>query len=566
MATRVVFPILVILTLAVVSPAPTIARGQPPGRPIVQTSPPRDTQPSQSGSARITGRIVAADTGRPLRRAEIKLSAAEIGRDGRTSSTDADGDYEFTDLPAGRYTLSVSRSGYLTLQYGQRRPLEQGKPLQLLDRQIAEHIDFALPRMSVITGRLTDELGEPIAGVTVFAMRTALWDGRRRFVPAGPTGRTDESGEYRLGGLAPGAYVVVAKTADKWVVGDNGQETTMAYAPTYLPGTAHATDATKITLGIGKQVANADFALIPGRAATISGTALNSLGRPLSMVMLVQETLGPNGGVVGMAGNATVSADGRFAIRNVAPGEYKLQAARDRESVVVPIVVDGVDIDNVALIASSGWSVAGKVMTESGAPPAISRDRVRIITRSLAVNGMGMSEGSPEGRPAIKEDWTFFAPGMPGPARLAVTLPDGWAVKAALHNGRDVADLPIDLKGGEALSDVQVVITDRVANVSGDLTDAAGTPLANGTIIIFAADPTKWYDGSRFVRAARPDQKGRFQMTGLLPGDYFAVAVDYVEQGMWNDSEYLESLRVHVRKVTLAAGESQTISLKLVTP
>jgi hypothetical protein len=281
--------------------------------------------------------------------------------------------------------------------------------------------------------------------------------------------------------------------------------------------------------------------------------------------MLVQETLGPSGGMVGVAGNASVAGDGRFTMRNVTPGEYKLQAARDRESVVLPIVVEGVDIDNVALITSSGWSVTGKVLTDSGAVPSLPRDRVRIVSRSLAVNGMGMAEGNPESRPVIRDDWTFSVPGMPGPARLVVTLPDGWIVNAISHQGRDITDAPIDLKSGEELSGVQVMLTDRVTTVTGQLTDDKGTPVADGTVIVFAADSTKWYDGSRFVRAVRPDQKGRYQIAGLLPGEYLAVAVDYVEQGLWNEADYLKSLRQYAQRLTLARG-SQTISLKLVTP
>jgi carboxypeptidase family protein len=204
MATRIVFATFVVLTLAAGSPAPSIARGQPPGRPTVQTNPPRDAQPPLSGTAVIAGRILAADSGQPLRRAQVRLAAPELGRDTETASTDADGRYEFTNLPAGRYTVLVSRSGYLPLRYGQRRPLEQGKPLQLLDRQTIEHVDFALPRMSLISGRVTDEVGEPIAGVTMYALRWTYFDGRMRLATAGEGlfTRTDEGGEYRITGLA----------------------------------------------------------------------------------------------------------------------------------------------------------------------------------------------------------------------------------------------------------------------------------------------------------------------------------------------------------------------------
>ena len=136
----------------------------------------------QAGTAVVRGRVIAGDSGKPLRRARITLTGPELGREGRSTSTSLDGRYEIADLPAGRYTIRVTRSGYLPLLYGQRRPLEPGKPLQLLDRQAIDYVDFSLPRASVISGQITDELSEPVADVQVFAMRSAYFSGRRRMV------------------------------------------------------------------------------------------------------------------------------------------------------------------------------------------------------------------------------------------------------------------------------------------------------------------------------------------------------------------------------------------------
>jgi hypothetical protein len=64
----------------------------------------------------------------------------------------------------------------------------------------------------------------------------------------------------------------------------------------------------------------------------------------------------------------------------------------------------------------------------------------------------------------------------------------------------------------------------------------------------------------------RPDQQGRYEIKGLPPGDYLAVALNYVEEGVWNDSEYLESIRRFAQKVTLHDGDNPSPSLKLVAP
>jgi hypothetical protein len=115
----------------------------------------------QSALAIVRGRIVAADSGRPLRRAQI-TAVPESGSQNRGASTNADGRYEIKDLPEGRYRISVIRSGYLPLQYGQRRPLEQPKLLEVVGHGAVEDVDFSLPRMALIAGRVFDEGGDPI--------------------------------------------------------------------------------------------------------------------------------------------------------------------------------------------------------------------------------------------------------------------------------------------------------------------------------------------------------------------------------------------------------------------
>ncbi len=208
MTARVPSAVALGFVVAVLASVPAIA--QPPGPP---GAPPRDVRPAATGTAVIRGRITAGDTGRPLRRARIRLTAPELPPQGLTTSTNPDGKYEIKDLPAGRYTLQVMRSGYLTLNYGQHRPLEVGKPLQVFDRQVVENIDFALPRTSVITGRIIDELSEPVASALVFAMRTTYFQGRRRIVPV-TNASTDDAGQYRLTGLSPGSYYVMALLRD----------------------------------------------------------------------------------------------------------------------------------------------------------------------------------------------------------------------------------------------------------------------------------------------------------------------------------------------------------------
>ena len=559
-------------------PGPPPFGGPGPGR---QGGPPRDPRAAAvTGTAVIRGRIVASDTGRPLRRARIQMTAPELAGNDRTTSTNADGRYEIKDLPAGRYTISVTRSGYLRLTYGQRRPYELGKPLQVADHQTVERVDFTLPRMSLITGRVLDEANEPISGVRVMALRSAYFEGQRKLVPAfAPFAITDDAGQYRLLGLTPGTYYVDAETRETWTVTEQGVERVMGYARTYYPGTTGISDARRVTVGVGAEMSNIDLAMIPGRAGDVSGMALDSQGRPLAgrQVQVVQDFRGPGGmRMVNLQQGAPIAADGSFRIRNLPPGDYKVQVQNTtdvggvgvQEAAAVPITIDGADIDNITLVTSVGWSMTGRVVTDTGDTPDVPAARMRVLARPLSEEGapVGGPNGLNQTSGRLRDDWTFTVPALQGPVRLRLDAPEDWAMKAILQDGIDVTERVFDMKGGDTLANLQIVITSNVNTVSGVLTDDKGAPTTDGTVIVFANEAEKWTEDSRFVRSSRPDQQGRFQIKGLPPGDYLAVAIDYVEDGMWNDPEYLESIRRYGQKFTLAEAASQTVALKLISP
>jgi protocatechuate 3,4-dioxygenase beta subunit len=532
-------------------------------------APPRDQQPAQKGTATVRGRVLAGDTGKPLRRARLTLT--RVGGDNQTASTDADGRYEFSELVAGTYRMRVSRSGYLTLQYGQRRPLELGKPFEVRDRETVDNGDFTLPRMSIITGRVSDEVGDPLEGVMVMALRSRYWEGARQLIPTGQGFvQTDDAGQYRLLGLAPGTYYVSATTRETWAVNQNGVRTVMGYSPTYFPGMTALSDAKRITLGLGAEAGNTDFSLAIGRAATITGTAFDSRGRPFPSVNVSDQVRGEDFARFGSINRAQVAADGSFTIRAVPPGQYKLTAATERgsdqpEAAIVPVTVDGIDVNGVALLGSNGGSITGHVTTDTGEVPSIPRLR---ITIGLPLAGQADPTllgafGDPGGS-QVGDDGSFTIKGVFGRSRLRVAVPNDWMVKSITHDGRDLTDAPIELKSGETLSNVQIVVTHQVTVVDGALVDSKDRPTTDGTVIVFADNAAQWAADSRSVRSVRPDQQGRFEVKGLPPGHYLAVAMDYVEDGMWNDPEFLESLRRYAQKLDVADAATHTITLKVI--
>ena len=211
--------------------------------------------------------------------------------------------------------------------------------------------------------------------------------------------------------------------------------------------------------------------------------------------------------------------------------------------------------------------MSGRVVIEGETPPKMSAVNVAIrepLRNQPNPNVLGLQRG--RNALSVKEDATFAIENVFGNARFQVTTPDGWMLKAVMHDGRDISDALVALGSGQALSDVQVILTNRVTSVSGRLESDKKTPLRDATVLVFDADATKWYESSRRVRSTRPDQDGQWQIKGLPPGEYLAIALDYVEDGAWNDPEYLEGLMRDSERLTLAEAGAETVALKLVVP
>ena len=377
--------------------------------------PPRDNMPAPTGTARISGRVVAADTGSPIRRAQINVNSREA-QFNRSVTTDSEGRYEFASLPAGRYRLFVDKAGYVALEYGQARPFEAGKPLDIADGQALEKIDFSLPRGSAITGRITDEFGDPITDVQVEALRYQFVNGERQLVNAGRSAQTDDLGAYRIFGLMPGDYVVRASMRRSMPGGPRGADVEpMGYPGTYYPGVTDVSQAQTVTTALGQELSSIAFPLVPARLSRISGTVMGSDGRPLpgAMVMIRARSSGGLGALrmnIVNGGANQVRPDGSFQLTNVPPGDYVLDVQQRPQNIrglqdinlsqlefaSMPVSVSGGDIDNLTIVTTPGVTVSGRVAyLGQGAPTT---------TQSMQVVAVPPSGGpSPIGDAAQRE-------------------------------------------------------------------------------------------------------------------------------------------------------------------
>jgi protocatechuate 3,4-dioxygenase beta subunit len=557
---------------------------------------------------KISGRVLAANDGRPVRRARAYVSAPQLP-EGRGTLTDDNGLFELTELPAGRYTLTVSKTGFVTLSYGQRRPLQAGTPLQLDEGQQMEGIEFRLPRGSVIAGRVLDELGDAMPGVSVRVMRYQYAQGERQLVPAGGA-QTDDQGAYRVWGLNPGEYYINAVAQNfnfgpgrggpggRGATGPGGRggpgrgyagggrgaanvppgglldsgvndELLKAYAPTYYPGVGSVNESRPVTVTVGQELLDVNFNLLLVRTAQVTGTVANADGSLAysGQVSLAPET-GAGAGGRGQPGvnfNSRIDWEGRFSIGNVPPGRYTLRArGTDTDPplfAVQPLSVASGDATDIPVILFPGASIAGTVSFEGTDPPDMSR--VRVTAPSAE------SEGTlgPNPNARVDKDGNFTLDGVSAGShwiRSAGQL-NGWTLKSVLVNNRDIVDTPIDLRSGQALGNVGLIFTNKHQEINGTVTNEQGQPVTDFTVLAFGVDPDLWRPLARQIATARPDQNGKFQIRTLPPGNYYLVTVDPAEQGEWFEPAFLDQHRIAAARVTLGDGDIKTQDFKIST-
>jgi hypothetical protein len=535
--------------------------------------------------------VLAADNGRPVKRARVFVSAAELPG-GRGMLTDDAGTFDLTELPAGRYTLTVSKSGFVSLSYGQRRPLQAGTPLQLGDGQQLKGIEFQLPRGSVISGHVLDEDGDAMPGVMVRVMRYQYLQGERRLTSAG-TGQTDDKGQYRVWGLMPGEYYVNATTrgggpgggpfgggggpggfggrgggrfGGPGGPGGPSDQEQINYAPTYYPGVPSVSEAKAVAVGLSQEVLDISFGMQLVRVSRISGIVSNPDGTPVTSgnVNLVSDAGGARANQIGMNVGGRIQWDGAFTINNVAPGRYILRARGDDSETPqfasLPLSVNGGDMPDLTVVLSAGATISGTVSFLPGASPVPDITQFRINAPSTDQSDFG-----PQPNARVDKDGHFTLSGVSTGEHL-IRPSNGsrtWILKSVTAGDRDVTDTPFQVRAGENLANVTVVFTDKQSEISGALTTENGTPVPEFTVLAFPVDNTLWRAQSRQIMTARPDQTGKYRIRGLPPGDYYVTTVDPSQQGEWFEPAYLDEHRAGAIRIVLGDGDVKTKDFKV---
>jgi hypothetical protein len=571
------------------------------GTPRLQTpspgprTPPRDTSARPTspaplpGTATISGRVVAADSGQSLGRATVTAVPVRTGeplrrgavfdRSPRLSArTDDDGRYAIAQVPAGEYTLSVRRAGFVEASFGQITSRTPPRRVSVADGARVGPLDFQLLRGGVITGRVVDDAGEPAERVAVRAMQQVRRGGQARVGGAIQVDQTDDQGHYRLFGLPPGEYLIVAEPGDRRgpARARDGaiQGVDVDIIPTYGPGTVNPAEALRVQVQAGLEAAM-DVQLVAARIATVRGRVLTSIGEPLGGGSVRIEMQGGDYG--GMNRGGPITSGGQFEIDGVAPGTYTLVAqgmmrgAPDGpagptapEAAVQTITVEGEDLV-VPVVTSPGSTARGRIRIEG--------DGVGLGDRTLRITTVPVNRQSGfsfPGRGRVAPDLTFEITGLRGEQAVSVQgLPEGWWLKDVRVAGQDALD-GFDFGQGKAVSGVEILISTRRTGLSGAVTMPTGATAADYAVVLFSEDEARWeQDGpgqSAGARIVRPGLDGTFTMPGLRPGSYYVLAVPaaQAEYPLLADPGQLRELAGRARTVEVKDGEMSTLTLTLV--
>jgi hypothetical protein len=550
-------------------------------------------QELRTGTSSIRGRVVNATTGSPVRRASIQATyyadQAGRGEPPRTETTDDNGAFLFTNLPAGRWALRASKNGYIEQLFGQRSAFATVDPIPVAEGQQVV-ADFRLSRGGAFSGRIVDEFGDPVAGANVTALRFQVTPQGTRTTRTGTSVPSDDTGAYRIYGLPPGQYYVSVNdpSASRTIlVADRGNSldafrvespdstvtglvsgdasgivsfssaaTRTSYAPTYYPGTSSLADAQRLTLGPGEEQPGINLAIIPVRTARVTGRVIGSNGSPLPATVTLSNQMGQTFSV---NTGRDPGSDGTFTLANIPPGSFTLEAlgpsvgAAAPEVSSMPLVINGQDILGLQITTGSGGRVTGTVVSDNG---------MRLPASNVRVTAVPVRGFVPTA--TVNSSGTFELEGLAGVYTLRFeSLPSGWAVKSVTANGVDVSDAAVEFRPGDRVA-MRVELTDRVTQVTG--TVRSDRAVNGATVIVFADEPEKWTTTSRFIKTARLADGGQFTVRGLPPHSrYLAVAVDFMEPGEAQNPDFLQrAKKVASATFALSAGDQRILDLPLI--
>ena len=493
------------------------------------------------GVGSVIGHVFNSLTSAPLRKATVRLTAHQDSIS-LSADTDAEGRFEFTALPPGTYRVSASRDGF-----------DPGSPGTVVSLGPDSHVTDATIRLkplSIISGHVVDEDGEPADHAQVLLFKASFRDGTKRWVNRGSS-TTNDAGEYKVSNLRPGRYILEA--VDPRPPADNryGSRPAMFSPPSYYPNAISQQQASPVDVGLGAEVRGIDIHL----SKMASPPAFHVRGR-----------------VTGLAGDSRVvlsvgllTAENELITRTSAnppdygfdltapPGQYTIAAAENlrgdpRVYASAPLTLTG-EVANVLLTLAAGPQMTGRiVVAESG---------TQLSLQGLQVELLDTFSHGHDARCDAAGRFVFSAPFMPDVYTLRVLpLPDGLFVRDVRLGGQAISADHFEISVSGQL---EIVLSSMSGTIIGSVHDADDRPFPNSSVTLIDLD------GRSRPSRTGVDDAGNFRFTGLRPGKYSLSAWEEVDDDLWQDPEFRKKYEGHAIEVTVGPKEIQAAKLRVIS-
>lgn len=234
--------------------------------------------------------VVTSDTGRPAKRVRVAVASVHSRENQTAIQTGEDGRFRFDGLPAGKYQLTAEPPAGGRQSYGTRSLSSGfGTAVATGPEFHSDNLVFQLIPAGAIGGRVLDAEGEPAEDVLIQLFAVRMLRGKRSVLYWGWR-RTDDRGEYRFGGVADGAFYIVA-SGRPWYVDrlsrTEGSLPQTGFATTFYPNAREARSARTLHVKPGQELV-ADFTLIAAQASKLS---VNLSGAPQASQVRLDLTL-----------------------------------------------------------------------------------------------------------------------------------------------------------------------------------------------------------------------------------------------------------------------------------
>jgi hypothetical protein len=514
-------------------------------------------QTISGGEYRIAGTVVSKTDGHPLTRARITVRDAKDPQKFLSIVTSDDGTFEFTGLPGGKYSLQGAKRGFISAAYEQHdqfsTAIVTGASLD------TETLTLGLAPDAVISGRVLDEVGEPIRHATV----TLYYDDHSRGIDQIHQSRgaqTDDQGAYELTPLQPGTYFLSA-TAKPWYVvhptsEPEGQRKSspplsvdrsldVAYPVTYYPDTTDAESATPIPIRGGEHVQlDIHFSPVPALRLLfhVPDDGKNGVTFPQ-----LQQSAFDSSTFVQSDGGRMVSP-GLFEITGIPAGRYNLRflgAGQGTQMDGVDLTRDGEEIDTSKSEALSTVKVSVRIPGEATVLPRLFvglRSGPRAAPAFQVVNAKGEIEFQ-QVAPG-RYDVVVGAPGKP------------YSISHMAAEGADASGHTLTVAAGSAPL-VSLTLVGGSVEVQG-VAKRAGKAFAGAMVVLVPKNPESDRD---LFRRDQSDLDGTFSLRGVIPGFYTLIAIENGWDLDWWQRGVIAAYRKHGRAIQVGTQGARLMNV-----